>query len=63
MSEKDRLALVLEFLEQYHQLARKGTDEVEWIALKFSTSREQASRLIVQALKQQAKGKAKAGAK
>jgi hypothetical protein len=37
---------VLRRLEIFNSLARKSTDEIGWIALAYSCSREEAMRLI-----------------
>jgi len=47
--EQKRRELVRAFLEDFARLERKNTDEVGWIALKFSTTRDQAARLIEEA--------------
>jgi len=49
MKASDRAFYVLDFLEQYASLERKATDEIGWIALKFSCSRAQAEKWIAAA--------------
>lgn len=41
-----RRELCRAFLEDFARLGRKATDEVGWIALKFSIDRAAAARLI-----------------
>lgn len=45
----ERLKVVLAMLESFALLSRKATDEIGWIALKFSCSRMEADRLIREA--------------
>lgn len=44
--EQKRRELVRAFLEDFMRLERKHTDEVGWIALKFSTTRDKATQFI-----------------
>ena len=47
----ERASQIMEWLMTFNSLERKNTDEIGWVALKLSCTREQAERLIMKARK------------